>query len=83
MPPISKRYTEAQVLTGGRLHVEVDGVDKTGPINVPDTGGWQTWTTLPGPSISLSSGSHVIRVYFDAVGSGGGAGNYNWFKVGP
>jgi len=47
---------------------------------VPDTGGWQTWTTLPGPLVSLTAGSHVIRVCFDAVGSGGGAGNYNWFR---
>ena len=67
---------------GGRFHVEVDGVDKTGPINVPDTGGWQTWTTLRAPNISLTAGTHVIRVYFDAVGSGGGAGNYNWFSIG-
>jgi len=73
----------ANVGTGGKFHVEVDGVDKTGPINVPDTGGWQTWTALPGPSISLTAGTHVIRVSFDAVGSGGGGGNYNWFKVGP
>ena len=72
----------ANVGAGGRFHVEVDGVDKTGPINVPDTGGWQTWTTLRAPNISLTAGTHVIRVYFDAVGSGGGAGNYNWFSIG-
>jgi len=78
--PLSIRV--ANVGSGGQLHVEVDGVNKTGPINVPDTAGWQTWTTIPGPSLSLTAGSHVIRVYFDAVGSGGGAGNYNWFKIG-
>jgi hypothetical protein len=72
----------ANVGTGGRFHVEVDGTDRTGPINVPDTGGWQTWTNLPGPSISLTAGTHVLRVYFDAVGSGGGGGNYNWFRLG-
>jgi len=72
----------ANVGTGGRFHVEVDGVDKTGPIGVPDTGGWQTWTTLSAPNLLLNAGTHVIRVYFDAVGSGGGAGNYNWFRIG-
>jgi phosphatidylserine/phosphatidylglycerophosphate/cardiolipin synthase-like enzyme len=72
----------ANLGSGGRFHVEVDGVNKTGPINVPDTGGWQTWTTLSAANISLTAGSHVIRVYFEAVGSGGGAGNYNWFRLG-
>jgi phosphatidylserine/phosphatidylglycerophosphate/cardiolipin synthase-like enzyme len=72
----------ANVGSGGRFHVEVDGVNKTGSINVPDTGGWQTWTTLSAANISLTAGSHVIRVYFEAVGSGGGAGNYNWFRLG-
>jgi phosphatidylserine/phosphatidylglycerophosphate/cardiolipin synthase-like enzyme len=72
----------ANVGTGGRLHVEVDGVDKTGPISLPDTGGWQTWTNLAAPSLSLTAGSHVIRVFFDVAGSGGGVGNYNWFKIG-
>ncbi|HWK09569.1 MAG TPA: phospholipase D-like domain-containing protein [Vicinamibacterales bacterium] len=72
----------ANVGSGARFHVEIDGVDRTGLINVPDTGGWQTWTSLAAANISLTAGSHVIRVYFDAVGSGGGAGNYNWFRLG-
>jgi len=78
--PLSIRV--ANVGTGGTLHVEVDGVDRTGAISVPDTAGWQTWTTITGPSLSLTAGTHVIRVYFDAIGSGGGAGNYNWFRIG-
>jgi hypothetical protein len=49
---------------------------------VPDTGGWQTWTTVAAGNISLTAGTHVIRLYFEAVGSGGGAGNYNWFRIG-
>jgi hypothetical protein len=72
----------ANVGSGGKFHVEVDDVDKTGPIDVPDTGGWQTWRSLPAANISMTAGSHVIRVYFDAVGSAGGAGNYNWFRFG-
>lgn len=72
----------ANLGSGARFHVEVDGVDKTGSIAVPDTGGWQTWTTLFAGDISLTAGTHVIRVYFEAVGTGGGAGDYNWFKLG-
>src|SRR5262249_55703283 len=28
----------ANIGTGGRFHVEIDGIDRTGPIGVPDTG---------------------------------------------
>ena len=32
--------------TRGAFHVEVDGVDATGPMVVPPTGGWQKWQTI-------------------------------------
>ena len=28
----------------GKFHLELDGVDVTGPMIIPNTGGWQTWT---------------------------------------
>src|SRR5262249_23369756 len=31
---------------GGTFHVEVDGVNATGAMSVPNTGGWQVWTTI-------------------------------------
>jgi hypothetical protein len=65
---------------GARFHVEVDGIDRTGPIEVPDTGAWQTWRTLTTNSILLAAGRRVIRVVFDSTGSAGGSGNYNWFR---
>jgi hypothetical protein len=61
--------------------VEVDGVDRTGAIIVPDTRGWQTWQTIATAGISLTAGRRVIRVVFDSVASGGTAGNYNWFRL--
>lgn len=30
----------------GNLHIEIDGIDVTGPIIVPNTGGWDTWQTI-------------------------------------
>ncbi len=65
---------------GGRFHVEVDGKDVTGPLTVPDTTGWQTWQTLRKSGVVLPSGSHVVRVAFDANGATGGIGNFNWFQ---
>ncbi len=65
---------------GGKFHVEVAGVDKTGSLAIPDTGGWQTWRTLSVP-VQLSAGVQVVRVVWDAVGTSGYAGNLNWLKL--
>jgi hypothetical protein len=70
----------ANIGTGATFHVEVDGVDRTGAIAVPDTGGWQTWQTISTPGISLTAGQRVLRVVLDRIASGGGVGNYNWFR---
>ena len=66
--------------TGGRFRVEVDGVDATGPISVPNTGGWQVWQTIR-TSIALTAGTRVLRVVFDTAGTGGSVGNFNWFRL--
>jgi hypothetical protein len=65
---------------GGVFHVDVDGVNRTGPIAVRETGGWQMWDTVTVPGIPLNAGQHVIRVSLDTAGSSGGVGNYNWFR---
>jgi hypothetical protein len=69
----------AQKATGGMFHVEVDGVNKTGAIGVPNTGGWQVWQTISKTGVSLSAGTHVIRVVMDTNSSNGFVGNLNWF----
>ena len=69
----------ANVGTGGAFNVEVDGTDRTGPIAVPDTGGWQTWQTVTVGGIQLSAGLHAIRVVLTTAASSGGVGDYNWF----
>jgi hypothetical protein len=71
----------AIIATGATFRVEVDGVDQTGPITVPNTGGWQTFQTVTTPGISLSAGTHVLRVVFLTASSAGDAGNYNWFGL--
>jgi len=48
---------------------------------VPDTTGWQTWQTISTPGIPLTAGQRVLRVVLDTVASGGGVGNYNWFRL--
>jgi phosphatidylserine/phosphatidylglycerophosphate/cardiolipin synthase-like enzyme len=67
---------------GGTFRIEVNGVDRTGPITVPNTGGWQSWTTIRRTGVSLSAGQQVWRVVMLTNGpTTGGVGNFNWFRV--
>jgi hypothetical protein len=70
----------ANIASGATFRVEVDGVDTLGPIAVPNTGGWQTFQTVTAAGLQLAAGQHVVRVVFANVGSGGGVGNFNWFR---
>jgi len=63
--------------SGGLLHLEVDGVDVTGPVQVPNTGGWQVWSTVTASQVQLRSRLHQIRLVFDSNGSTGGVANVN------
>ena len=54
---------------GGTFHIEVNGVDTTGPLVVPDTGGWQTWTTIRRAGVSLGAGQQVWRLVMDTNGA--------------
>jgi len=65
---------------GGTFHVEVDGVDATGPVAVPSSGGWQTWTSIAAGNVSLTAGAHVVRVVFDSIGATGWWGNLNYLR---
>jgi hypothetical protein len=66
---------------GGKFHIEVNGVDKTGPISVPDTAGWQVWTTVTKTGVALAAGQQVVRVVMDTNGVSGSVGNFNWFAI--
>src|SRR5262249_53218834 len=65
---------------GGTFHLNVDGADATAELTVPNTGGWQNWTTLS-TNITLTAGQHVLQLHMDSVGSAGTVGNFNWFSI--
>ena len=67
--------------SGGTFHVEVNGVDVTGPMTIPNTGGWQNWTTLSKTGVALSAGQQVWTVKIDGAGSTGIVGNLNHLRV--
>lgn len=50
---------------GKVFHLEVDGVNVSGSIAVPNTGGFQTWKTITLDKVPLVQGKHVLRVVFD------------------
>lgn len=64
---------------GGTFHLESDGFDVSGPITVPNTGSWQNWQDVTS-AISLTSGTHVLRLVMDSVGSTGDVGNLDYLR---
>ncbi len=64
---------------GGTFHLEAAGRDVSGPLTIPATGGWQRWATVS-TSVALDAGPQVLRVVFDASGTGS-VGNLNWIRL--
>ncbi len=63
----------ASPYSGSIFHVEVDGVNKTGPIYIPYTGSWDNYQLVTVDNIPLDVGQHVMTVVID---SGGGNVDY-------
>jgi hypothetical protein len=78
------RYTissrVAGVVDGGVFHIEFNGIDKTGPLAVPNTGGWQTWQTVSLDNVVLDAGPQVMRLVLDNAGPDYVA-NFNWLQA--
>lgn len=62
---------------GGTFHVEIDGANVTCAMTIPETSGWQKWTTLTKSGVALPAGAHVLRLVVDS-NTGGIVGNFNW-----
>jgi len=56
----------ASTMASGHLSVLMNGKDISGRINVPNTGGWQRWTTVFGPVVQLNAGQQVMRIAIGA-----------------
>jgi hypothetical protein len=46
-----------------KFRIEIDDVDITGLLTVPNTGGWQNWTDVTKSSVTLTGGEHVLKFY--------------------
>jgi hypothetical protein len=71
---------EASVAMPGdtaRFHVEVDRVDVTGSMAVPNTGRWNTWQSVVKRGIQLTDGRDTMRVVIETTY----AGNFDYFRL--
>jgi hypothetical protein len=63
-------YTTEAVVSGiyccPNMHVEIDGVNVTGPMSVPNTGGWGTWQTISRSGVNIAAGYHVVKFVVDS-----------------
>ncbi|WP_299251265.1 glycosyl hydrolase family 8, partial [uncultured Cytophaga sp.] len=66
----------ASTSAGKSLHIEMDGVNVTGTIAIPNTGDWQTWQTVTVANKTLSAGTKVMRVVMETDGF-----NLNYINV--
>lgn len=53
---------------GKSLHVELDGVNISGTLNVPNTGNWQSYQTVSVTTPSLNTGIKTLRIVMDTDG---------------
>lgn len=65
---------------GGRIFFELDGIDISGVISVPNTGSFDTWQTISVPNVFISKGEHVLRLVTGEGGPSGIAGAFNWLS---
>ncbi len=60
---------------GGDFHIEFNGIDVTGNIEVPVTSGWQSWETVS-VTAELSAGPQIMKFVSDSSGY-----NVNYFDI--
>ena len=65
---------------GGTFHVEFNGVDRTGPIQVPDTGSWQKLQLVTKRGVKLERGVQVMKIVMDRDGASNSIGDIDLLR---
>jgi uncharacterized delta-60 repeat protein len=74
--------TRLAAVQNGRLHYEVDGESRATVLITP-TQGFQSYRTVTHALGTLSAGTHVLRLAFDATSGTRGVANVNWLRIVP
>jgi PKD repeat protein len=70
----------ASGVPGLTFHVDFGGVNMTGTLSVPNTGGWQTWVTVT-TNVQLTAGQQIMQIDFDNNGATNTNCNVNWLQL--
>ena len=70
VPPSGKiaviTATVATIYAGKSFHLEMDGRNVTGSISVPNTQGWDCWTTVTVTGVGINAGTQALRFVADS-----------------
>jgi len=56
----------ASVSAGKTFHIELDGIDISGKLIVPNTGGWENWRTVSVTTSYIPKGKKNLRIVMDS-----------------
>lgn len=73
----------ANAAAGGAFRLEWDGVAMGDVVEVPETGGPETWREVELPEVALGAGTHRLRLVMTAASKEGGAGSFDWISFVP
>ena len=56
----------ASASAGRTFHIELDGIDISGKLTVPNTGGWENWRTVSVTTSYIPTGKRNLRIVMDS-----------------
>jgi hypothetical protein len=65
---------------GGTFHLEFNGVDRRGPIEVIDTGGWKFLKPMSKTGVQLVAGRFAMKIVMDKAGESRSIGDIDYFR---
>jgi hypothetical protein len=71
----------ASAYSWNTFHVEIDDMDVTGPVYIPNTGSWSNYQFASFENFWLEAGPHIVTIVID--GAGPDKGNLDSFTISP
>lgn len=65
---------------GGVFHLEFNGENVTGNIEIPDTGAWTKLQTISKAGVKLKKGPQVLKLSFNSNGDSGSIGDIDLIR---